>query len=306
MLHRMKAAVAVATLVVGAGAAMPTRDARAADADPLVALNKSFRQAYASERSALLNRGGPVIVVAFDDLVLMRAGKTEKAGFTPAIYHEAKSIAHVPLTLYVWLQSRTGKTLDDSFLDRLRAYRGQITAAAASLSGRSGWTRPVLAVHQRIIDASLKLIAEAEAKKTVSGRRLAAYARAMRPLVLRSADVAARAQLDGLDRLARQWRKRLGRDWARTKVVVLAPRQARRDNLQYLYFRALMGRAAEGKRLFYGTNIFSASGGQRLIGTIVLDRGASVAFFRNPTRLERDLLGDAAKRHITRLFARRR
>jgi hypothetical protein len=128
----------------------------------------------------------------------------------------------------------------------------------------------------------------------------------MRPLLLRSADVAARAQLGGLDRLARQWRKKLGKDWRRTRVVVLVPRQAKRDNLQYLYFRALMGRAAQGRRLFYATNVFAASGGRRLLGTILLDRRASVAFFRNPTRLERDLLGDAAKRQIAWLFSRRR
>lgn len=304
MLNGTKTAIASALLV--AIAAMTPVSARAADPDPLVTLNKSFRQTYASERTALLNRGGPLIVVAFDDLVLMRGDKTEKAGFTPAIYHEAKSVAHIPLALYVWFQGRTGKPLDAAFVEELGAYRAKVVAAAASLPGRKGWTKAALALHRRIVDASLKLIDEARTKKAISKRRLVAYTRAMRPLVLASADVAARAQLDGLDRLARQWRKRLGKDWARTNVIVLVPRQAKRDNLQYLYFLALMGRGAVDKRLFYGTNIFSAPGGRRLVGTIVLDRGASVAFFANPTRLERDLLGDAAKRHIARIFARRR
>lgn len=302
MFNRIK----VAALVAGVAMAVPDAGARAADPDPLVTLNMSFREAYSTERAALLARSGPVIVVAFDELVLIRGGKTEKVGFTPAIYHEAKSIAHVPLTLYVRFQARTDKALDAAFLRQLATYRGQVAAAAASLAGRPGWTERILALHRRIVDGSLKLIDEAAAKKKITGRRLIAYTRAMRPLVLGSADVAARAQLDGLDRLARQWRKRLGKGWARTNVVVLGPRQARRDNLQYLYFRALMGGAAAGKRLFYGTNIFSPPGGQRLIGTIVLDRGASIAFFQNPTRLERDLLGDAARRHITRLFARRK
>lgn len=278
---------------------------RAAAPDPLVTLNKSFLQAYTSERAALLDRGPPVLVVAFDDLMLWRNGHMRKAHFTPAIYHQAKAIAHVPLALYVWFHARTGKPLDAAFLAKLKAYRALVVAGADSLAGRKGWTKRVLTLHRRIVAASLKLIDEALARKRISAARLRAYTRSMRRPVLASADLAARAQLDGLDARMRRWRKRLGKDWRRTVVVVLTSRQARRDNLQYLYFRALMGDAAVGKRLFWGTNIFSAQGGHRLAGTILLDRGASVAFFRNPRRLERDLLGDAAKRHIVRLIARR-
>jgi hypothetical protein len=301
---RLAAAAVTALAAIGAG--LPGNAARAADPDPLVTLNKSFLQAYTGARAALLARGGPVIVVAFDDLIMWRNGKMQKAHFTPAIYHEAKAIAHVPLALYVWFQARTDKPLDAAFLATLRDYRAKVVAGADSLPNRPNWTNAALKLHRRIIAASLKLIDEALDKKRISARRLRAYTRAMGRPLLASAALAARAQLNGLDALMQRWRKALGKDWRRTNVVVLTSRQARRDNLQYLYFLALMGRAAHGKRLFYGTNIFSAAGGQRLAGTIQLDRGASVAFFRDPKRLERDLLGDAAKRYIARLFARRR
>jgi hypothetical protein len=42
-----------------------------------------------------------------------------------------------------------------------------------------------------------------------------------------------------------------------------------------------------------------------LLGTILNDRAASLAFFDDPVRLERDLLADAAQRHLNRLFPRR-
>jgi hypothetical protein len=62
-----------------------------------------------------------------------------------------------------------------------------------------------------------------------------------------------------------------------------------------------MGARAEGVRLFYAENVFAADGGANLLGTILLDRGASVAFFANPLRLERDLLADAAVHYLQRM-----
>jgi hypothetical protein len=66
-----------------------------------------------------------------------------------------------------------------------------------------------------------------------------------------------------------------------------------------------MSRGAVGKRLWYAEGVFDKDGGLNLLGTILVDRGASLAFFNDPARLERDLLADAAQRHLNRLFPRR-
>ena len=89
-------------------------------------------------------------------------------------------------------------------------------------------------------------------------------------------------------------------------MVNLVPRQARAGNLQYTYFRRLMGTAAENRRLYTAENVFSDKGGRRLLGTILLDRAASVAFFGDAARLERDFLSDAAAAHVARMFGDRR
>lgn len=296
-------AIAVSVALAGC-ASKPAVKAKTA-VGPLKHLNAAFRTAYKSERTALLLRRGPVIVVAFDDLVLLRGGKTQKAGFTPAIYHEAKAIAHIPLTLYVWFQSRTDTPLSPAFRTRLADYRSRIVSADASLTGRPGWTPAVMAPHRAITTAALAFIDDATRSGQVSAAALAGFSRRMRPYVLASADVAGRAQLDGLHVLMGKWRSMLGADWSQTRVVVLTPRQPRAGNLQYAYFLRLMGRGAVNKRLFIAENIFAADGARDLLGTIELDRGASVAFFNDPLRLERDLLADVAKRHVRRLFAKR-
>lgn len=287
------------------GPAPAAATAAAPKADALVHLNEAFRSNYRDLRSWAISKSDPVIIVQFDDLHLVRNGVTTTEKFTPAIYHEYKAIAHIPLTLYVMLARHVGRPFDKAMLDRLTDYLKRVQAAGASLDGRPGWTPEQLTLHKRIVAESVKLIETVGGAEQVNEDQLTAYARAMRPLVLESADAAARKQLDGLHALVNKWKGVLGGKWSHVDVIVLGPKQPRVGNLQYAYFKRAMGPRVEGRRLFYAEGIFDKDGGLNLFGTIQVDRGASIAFFDDPYRLERDLLADAAERHINRLFPNR-
>jgi hypothetical protein len=297
------------TLLIGllasgiAATAMPA--AAKKPGDPLVHMNKMFRTEYKAARAQVIKRAEPIIVVAFDDLVLYWRGKRIKQSFTPRIYHEVKAVAHVPLTLYVMLQASTGKRIGRSLERRLNDLRGRVVKAEASLKGRSGWTPKILRLNQRVLRRSIRLIDSVLARARIGRGRLVRYTRNMAPLVLALADIAARAQLSGLNALLNKWKKMLGRDWRRVKVANLAPRQADPQNAQGSFVTAYFGRHLLNRRVFMTRNIFGAGGARSLLGTIYLDRSASVAFFGNPARLERDLLADAAKRQIWRILRKR-
>jgi hypothetical protein len=124
-------------------------------------------------------------------------------------------------------------------------------------------------------------------------------ARSLEPAVMSAGRAAARAQLDGLDRAARRLHAALGEEaWQRAYVVVLGVRQARVDNLQYSYFKRALGPEAEGKRLIYAESIFDEAKALDLLGTILLDRAISIAFFDQEYRMERDFLGDATAEYL--------
>jgi hypothetical protein len=300
---RAFAAAALAlTLAACAGTGAP---APAPSRDALVSLNDTFRTTYRETRTWRLARLDPVIIVQFDDLHLIRAGQTRTENFTPPIYHEYKAIAHIPLALYMKLAPLPGRPFEKATLDWLTAYLKQVQAAARSLDGRPGWSPQQLALHMKIAADSEKFIEKIGGAELVGDDELTAYARAMRPLVLASADAAAKAQLDGLHALVNKWRAELGPRWTHVDVVVLGPKQPRSGNVQYEYFRRAMGRGAEGRRLWYAEGVFDKDGGFNLLGTILIDRGASITFFNDPRRLERDLLADAAQKHLNRLFPRR-
>jgi hypothetical protein len=273
--------------------------------DPLVHMNKMFRAEYKAARAEVIKKAEPIIVVAFDDLVLYWKGKRIKQSFTPRIYHEVKAVAHVPLTLYVMLQARTGRRIGRNLERRLNTLRGRIVAAEKSLPGRRGWTPKILRQNRAILRRSLRLIDGVLARARINKARLTRYARNIAPLLLANANTAARAQLGQLNALLNRWKKMLGRDWARVKVANLAPRQAEPQNAQGSFVLAYFGRHLLNKRVFMTRNIFSDGGARSLLGTIYLDRSASIAFFGNPARLERDLLADAAKRQIWRILRKR-
>lgn len=304
-LSRGVAAAALALTLAACAGSGPGAPAPAPGKDPLSALNDTFRAAYRENRAGRLARIDPVIVVQFDDLHLIRAGKTRTERFTPPIYHEYKAIAHIPLALYAKLAPLPGRPFDKATLDWLTAYLKQVQAAARSLDGRPGWTPAQLALHKQIAAASEKFIEKVGSAEQMSDDDLTNFTRAMRPLVLASADAAAKAQLDGLHALVTKWRAELGPHWSHVDVVVLGPKQPRPGNVQYEYFRRAMGPGAEGRRLWYAEGIFDKDGGMNLLGTILVDRGASIAFFNDPKRLERDLLADAARKHLDRMFSRR-
>ena len=119
------------------GQSVLAQAAPAQAADPLVTLNDSFREAYARYRQKLIEGSGPVLLVEGDTLVLIREGKRSEVPYLPPIYDTLKSVAHVPLAVYVLLMPLVGAPLDKESLERLNAYRDRVVLAEAYLKNTS-------------------------------------------------------------------------------------------------------------------------------------------------------------------------
>jgi len=68
--------------------------------DFLVDLNRTALGAYHQGRQTLFDRTSPILVVAFDELVLRREGVETRERFTPPLYHQLKSISHLALGIH--------------------------------------------------------------------------------------------------------------------------------------------------------------------------------------------------------------
>ena len=298
-------AISVAT-AIGLGAT-PAAFAKSAGetvaADPLQALNDAFRAEYKATRHDIIDRTKPVIVVKSGELIFYRRNEPPLTeSFTPKLYHDLKTIAHVPLAIYTILVSGDEGEIGAERRHRLEDFRALLLKARPALEER-GFAPDVLKRQRQIVTASLAFSGGVLKLGSFQWGDLIGFAETLKPVVMENVALAAKTQIDALHDLVLRWRLRVGEQvWGNLNVVVLGPRQARAGNLQYAYFSRMMGQAAEGKRLFYAENIFDEKGGLKLLGTILLDRGASAAFFNDLERLERDLMADAAAEYLDEMF----
>src|SRR3954468_2562231 len=101
---------AMAFLTSGAGIPAQTMPAPVGPVQPpaLTALNNAFRAAYADAKSRVMASSGPTLVANGDHFTLLRDGRRMEANVGTQIYDPLKTIAHIPLAIYVILTPGEG------------------------------------------------------------------------------------------------------------------------------------------------------------------------------------------------------
>lgn len=276
-------------------------EAPAASDDPLVTLNTVFRSAYAASRKETLHRVGPVILVEGDNVVLWRKGERVELPFTPAVYHELKAVAHVPLAVYVQLAPYGDGPVSVERLTDLRKYRDLIGPARPSVEKR-GFAPAVIERQRKILDGSTAFLDGVLERKEVKPGEVAVFTKQMGPLVMENAAEAARAQIDALHAQVMAWRKEMGPEgWKQVRVVVMGSHMPREGNLAMRYFTRVLDEPVDDRRLMYAESLWDEKKAMELLGTSVLDTRVGADFFGDELRMHRDLLDDAARAYVKQL-----
>jgi hypothetical protein len=271
-------------------------------ADPAVALNNVARAAYRQAREEAFARSGPVILVEGDNLVLRYGIYRTEVRFTPETYHSLKSISHVPLGIYALLAFAGEAPLDTARVFDLKQYRDAVARMAKTLepgklsSAQCERQQRLLKECEAFLDGVIK-------EQRLERTQWEAFLKEMRPLIDANTEDAARVQLDALHKAVGVWREKLtATEWDRLRVVVMGSQMPRKNNLTVQYFARLLGEEGEGKRIVYAEALFDEAKALDLLGTRLLDTRIGEAFFADPLRMHRDLLGDAAQKYLAKLF----
>ncbi len=298
---------AIARLLLGLVLAGPTAAQQPAATTPAEQaaddLNRDLLRVYRTAKMTRLAQTSPIIVVAFGEAVLIRAGGEQRVDFTPRGYDSFKDMSHSVLGFY----GAAALALANPASDWAGAFRSLRERAAAVLPQLAalGFAGERLERQTRLLTGAIDFTDRMLAAGAVTPEALTAYTRQAAPLVLANAADAATAQLDGLHAIVQQWRGEMGEaEWQRLYVVILGPRMPRAGNLQFAYFANALGNAAIDQRLFYAEGIFDVKGGLDLLATIITDRELSAAVFDDPLRMDRDLLADGAAAHLLSMFGR--
>jgi hypothetical protein len=134
---------------------------------------------------------------------------------------------------------------------------------------------------------------------------LEAFARGLGPDLLRLTDHATRLQLASLHAQVETLLADFSsEELCELQVVVAGAHQARDRSLGMQYFRKRLNEPArEENRVAYAENAADEKAALTLVGIRKLDGAIASAFFGDPKRLQRDVLGDSvAKRLATMIF----
>jgi hypothetical protein len=300
MRDSMRTGKATVILLILVGVAAEAR-AEPPTVDLLLTINKQFRKTYSQARAVKLARNGPVIVVEGEKLVLLHGKEREEAEIDLTKYHHFKTLAHVPLTVYLLLDTTETETIPEEQLAELRRLREPIAAACGTLAER-GFSPAQIERQRKILADSLAVAEEALRQQCYTEKDRTAFARKMGPLVLANVADAARVQIDGYHAQVSTWRRKLSaEEWGKLRVVIMGSQMPRKDNLAVQTFARLLGEAGEGRRIVYAEALFDEKRALNLLGTHLLDREIAGAFFDDPVRMNRDLLGDAAAEYLRTL-----
>ena len=292
VLFLFASAVPAQTLAPPAGPVQPAA---------LTALNNAFRAAYADAKRRVLAESGPTLIVSGDNFSLVRGGTRLEANVGTAIYDPVKTIAHIPLAIYVTLTPGDG-SLDEDRIKTLTGLRGLIPPAVKSLD-EVKLSAATMARQKQIVSACLSFIDDVAAKRTFARPKLLVFTRSMRPLIMQNVDEATRAQLDATHAQVTVWRSQLSpQEWSKLHVVIIGPHMPREELVVMQYFLRLLHEPREGVRVIYAESLWQEQQALDLLGTHLLDGGAGDAFFGDSLRMHRDLLADAAKDYLPRLL----
>jgi hypothetical protein len=267
----------------------------------LTALNNAFRTAYSDARSRVLASSGPTLIVNGDNFSLLRGGRRVEANVGTPIYDPVKTIAHIPLAIYVTLTPGDGAVPGDR-LKTLAGLRELIPPAEASLDALK-LSAATLARQKRIVAASLSFLDGVAGVGKFARPSLLAFTRGMAPLLMENVTEATRAQLDAAHAQVSAWRRDLSpQEWDQLHVVIIGPHMPREKLVVMQYFLRLLHEPAEGHRVVYAESLWEEPQALDLLGTHLLDGDVGEAFFGDYMRMHRDLLGDAASLYLPRLL----
>lgn len=274
-------------------------------------LNQAFHQTYNhfihQTHETLGQAGSPVIIISGETITLYHDGQSETVNIVPGLYHRLKAISHVSFGIYITLASNGYGSLTDPIRRELEHEQNLMRQALAILD-QEPIPEELLPTQRATLENALGIIRSVLERGSVDEDELTAFARENAPLYLENAANSAQLELDLLHETVMRWREMIGEPgWGSLYVVICAGHQARYRELTRQYFQKLLKeeelRGAQGEnRVVYAEHIYEVDAALDLLARHINDRHASEAFFGTSTRLQEDLMSDAAAGYLAKLL----
>lgn len=266
------------------------KKARAEVSPALDAANDDFHETYdRAEKSA--RDDAPVFVLLGDLLYFRRSGKSTHSTVVPVDAHRIKSAVHVAVAAWTALLPFTHRHDDARLEETIAALHDHASASEREVAGDEELAT-MLADARAFLEACRR-------ERRVGAEALDAFAKRIGERVDSLMERAAAIELDRLHAAVEASLRQLDADELdELHVVVAGVHQARDRSLGMQYFaKRLRDRPGAAHRVLYAENAGTLEEALAVVGKHRIDRKMARAFFGDPARMQRDLLGDAAE-HI--------
>lgn len=285
------------------------------------AVNAGFHGTYTRLVEQVLAQLGdsvPVIVLLGDDATLLCDGGEQREQVIPAYYHELKALGHLAFSVQLTLMANGSGRLSERSASELHEKRAQIQEAHAivNVPPASASCAPTVTVGSKapaeLLCRARTLVDRVLEQGAVDFERLQKHIRPLASSALETAGVAVCIELEQLHALLGRWRNHLGETrWAGLYVVICGAHQPRYREAACQYFGQLLhqpdGSTAEREdRLVYAEGLCDVESALDLLARHIVDQRASSLLFSDRRRLQEDLLADAARIEVRKLFPKGR
>ena len=150
-------------------------------------VNIDFRKHYAKAISEKRKKLGPVIICSGGEMILLHNASRSAVNVVPEKFHFFKTVAHVPLTVYVLLDNHCDETLEEPLLNELSAFKKKYNVAGESFKD---WKldQKTLDTQQSMLDDTNSFVDKVLAEKKVSRKMLDAFAVSTKDRIYKNAD----------------------------------------------------------------------------------------------------------------------
>lgn len=279
--------------------------------DARVALEREdghFHRAYDAVRQDAAHHT-PALVLYSGTLIFSDGAERREYPASAPASHLLKAAAHAPLGVYSLLlpliQNAEPAELSLWVKTRLMDSRSNLERAELGLGQhgvQEGLSDAARADSVRVLGMTREFVDQTLARAHIDSASLAAFAHAIGPRLLQLTEYATELELAALHAATEAaLHDMTSAQRASFEVVVAGVHQARDRSLPLQYFQKRLGEApGEERRVTFAESVSGPSEARDLVGTRRLDRDIASAFFGNPARLQRDVLGDAAQHLLKR------
>jgi hypothetical protein len=268
---------------------------------PLGGLNQLFHNQYQrwQEKAAKeIKEGAVPIVIRLDDRLILNHGEHQHVyQINGDRHHELKALSHLPLVVYLTLAD-TEKNIKD-----LTQIRVELEKTQAMLNTLHHYIEPIRLAISNLSD-SIKVNEGVMAYDAVIE-----YARFLKPTFQKMIENAANDEVEQLMSAMLSIKTQVGDEhcWAETFFVICGGHQPRYKQITKLFFERWLMRETKDNmealhRVIYAESCKTLEEALKLVTSRMVSAKLGDLFLHSPLSLDEDVLGDAGKAAIDRLF----